>query len=149
MVLSRAILGEEEAVAFAGLENVSAVGMSEGKVGWMVLAATSASGLLWELRSVAGFTWRGCGLMKWAPRLNLEGAKAVEMYGGYMMQNRRDADIILNILAMTQLFSSSVREQIRKRICGYILLFCSALLFVANTSTAATDLRRRGTVAQV
>ena len=88
-------------MALAGLETVSAVGMSEGKVGWMVLAAASASGLLWELGLVAGFTWRGWGLMSWAPGLNLEGAKAVEMYAGYMMQNRRDADITLNIFART------------------------------------------------
>ena len=102
MVLLKVMSGGEEAVALAGLETISAAGMSEGKVGWMVLAAASAVGLLWELESGTGFMWRGRGLMSWAPRLDLEAAKAVTMYGGYTMQKMKsDENIISNMFART------------------------------------------------
>ena len=68
------------------------------------------------------------GLMSWAPGVNLGGAKAVKMYGGYTMQKMKsDEKIILNMFARTD------KEQFWKSICGYILLFCVALLSVANT----------------
>lgn len=102
MVLLRVKSGGEEAVALARLETVSAAGMSEGKVGWMVLAAGSAFGLLWELESDTGFMWRGRGLMSWNPGLNLDEAKAAEMYGGYATQKMKSGDnIVLNMVART------------------------------------------------
>lgn len=107
-------------MALAGPETVSTAGMSEGKVGWMVLAAASA--LLWELGSGTGFMWRR-GLVSWAPGSNLEGVKAVRMHGRCMMQMMDD--INLNIFTRTtkhwqcQNFSIQASEQTWNGICEY------------------------------
>ena len=139
-------------VALVGLETVLAAGMSEGKVGWMVLAAASA--LLWELGPDGGFTWKWT-LMRGARGTSLEGVKAVEKHRRCMMQTMQSDDVILNIFTRTTKgwqchdFFVQASEQTRRGICEYILLFCSALVTVANTSTAATYLRLRRAVAQV
>ena len=105
-VLLRVRSGGEEAVALAGLEAASAGGMLEGTEGWMVLAAAAASELLGGLGSGAGFMWMGRGLMGLRgllgsrPVVSLEGSKAVEMYGGYMIQIiRSDDNVILDMFA--------------------------------------------------
>ena len=85
-------------VALVGLETVSAAGLSEGKVGWMVLAAASV--LLWVLGSDTGFMWKW-GLMSGAPETGLEGVKAVEKHGRCMMQTMKSDDVILNIFTRT------------------------------------------------
>ena len=161
MVLLRVMSGGEEAVALAGLEAASAGEMLEGTVGWMVLAAAAASESLWELDSDAGFMWMGRGLiglrglLGLRPVTSLKGSKAVEMYGGYMMQiMNSDDNIILNMIAkiikncQRQESSTQASEaDLEECICGCILYSALSLLNVANISTAAIDLRLRRTAA--